>query len=68
MTALLRRLAHLQATRPFHFLVVTLVTVALAARAIHVDSRGDLLRVGPAPYTTDEEIDRAMETLGAWLR
>lgn len=31
MTALLRRLAHLQATRPFHLLVVTLVTVALAA-------------------------------------
>jgi selenocysteine lyase/cysteine desulfurase len=43
-------------------------TAALAARAIHVDSRGDLLRVGPAPYTTDEEIDRAMEALGAWLR
>lgn len=31
MTALLRRLAQLQATRPFHFLVATLLTVALAA-------------------------------------
>jgi kynureninase len=41
---------------------------ALAAQGIHTDSRGDLLRLGPAPYTTTEEIDRAMEALGAWLR
>jgi len=33
---------------------------ALRARGIYVDHRGDLLRVGPAPYTTDEEIDRGV--------
>jgi selenocysteine lyase/cysteine desulfurase len=43
-------------------------TEALARQEIRVDSRGDLLRVGPAPYTTDEEIDQAMEALGQWCR
>jgi len=41
-------------------------TAGLAAQGIHVDSRGELVRLGPAPYTTDEEIDRAMEALKPW--
>lgn len=41
---------------------------ALAEEGIRTDSRGDLLRLGPAPYTTTDEVDRAMEALGAWLR
>lgn len=40
----------------------------LRAAGVWVDARGDLLRLGPAPYTTDEEIDQAMEALGAWAR
>lgn len=35
----------------------------LRERGIWVDSRGDVLRLGPAPYTTDDEIDRALEAL-----
>jgi selenocysteine lyase/cysteine desulfurase len=33
-------------------------TRALRREGVFVDSRGDLLRIGPAPYLTDEEIDR----------
>jgi kynureninase len=36
---------------------------ALRARGIFVDHRGALLRVGPAPYTTDDEIDRGVEAV-----
>lgn len=36
------------------------VVRALRERKVWVDARGDLLRFGPAPYVTDEEIDRAM--------
>jgi kynureninase len=36
---------------------------ALRARGIFVDARGDLLRLGPAPYVTDEEIDRGVAAL-----
>ncbi len=36
-------------------------TVArLRARGVFVDARGRMLRFGPAPYVTDEEIDRAL--------
>lgn len=41
---------------------------ALKAQGIWVDARGDLLRLGPAPYTTVDEIDQAMEALGRWTR
>ncbi len=41
---------------------------ALRGRGIWTDSRGDLLRLGPAPYTTLDELDQAMEALGAWTR
>jgi len=32
----------------------------LRERGVWVDARGELLRVGPAPYLTDDEIDRGM--------
>jgi selenocysteine lyase/cysteine desulfurase len=40
------------------------IVAALRARGVHVDSRGDLVRLGPAPYLDDEEIDRGV---GAFL-
>jgi selenocysteine lyase/cysteine desulfurase len=35
--------------------------------SVFADSRGDVLRLGPAPYVTSEEIDRAMGCLRARL-
>lgn len=37
----------------------------LRERGVFADSRGSLLRLGPAPYVTDAEIDRAIEALRA---
>lgn len=34
----------------------------LRHEGVWVDSRGDLLRLGPAPYITDDEIDRGVAT------
>jgi selenocysteine lyase/cysteine desulfurase len=39
---------------------------ALREHGVWLDSRGELLRVGPAPYLYDEEIDRALALI-AWL-
>jgi kynureninase len=36
---------------------------ALRSSGVHTDVRGSLLRLGPAPYTTCAEIDRAMDHL-----
>ncbi len=36
---------------------------ALKAEGIMTDARGDLLRLGPAPYVTDDELDRALAVL-----
>ena len=36
----------------------------LRAREIFTDFRGDILRLGPAPYLTDEQLRRAIQTLG----
>jgi kynureninase len=41
---------------------------ALRAHGISTDARGDHLRLGPAPYVTDEQLDRAVAVLGAVLR
>jgi kynureninase len=41
---------------------------ALAARGVMADSRGPWLRLGPAPYLADEQLDRAIELLGEALR
>jgi kynureninase len=35
---------------------------------VWVDARGDLVRLGPAPYTTDDEIDQATAALIAAVR
>lgn len=39
------------------------VAAALRARGVFTDARGDLLRLGPAPYVTDAELDAAVEAL-----
>lgn len=36
---------------------------ALAARGVQCDHRGSTLRLGPAPYTTDDQIDHAVAAL-----
>lgn len=36
---------------------------ALRERGVHTDARGSTLRFGPAPYLTDGQLVRAMETL-----
>jgi kynureninase len=36
----------------------------LAARGVAVDARGDTLRLGPAPYLCDEQLDAAIVALG----
>lgn len=36
---------------------------ALTTRGVHSDHRGDVLRLGPAPYTTDAQIDAAVGAL-----
>lgn len=36
----------------------------LRERGVFTDSRGDVLRLGPAPYLTDEQLDRAVAALG----
>ncbi len=36
------------------------VVEALRRDDVYVDARGDLVRLGPAPYVTDDEIDRAV--------
>jgi selenocysteine lyase/cysteine desulfurase len=41
---------------------------ALDARGVMTDARGAMLRLGPAPYVTDEELDRAIATLREVLR
>ena len=37
---------------------------ALADRGVSVDSRGDLLRMGPAPYLSDAQLEAAVAALG----
>lgn len=37
------------------------VVDALRREGVYVDARGELVRFGPAPYVTDDEIDRAVD-------
>jgi kynureninase len=37
------------------------LSVALKARGVFTDSRGDMLRLGPAPYLTDDQLRRAIQ-------
>jgi kynureninase len=39
----------------------------LRARGVHTDSRGDHLRLGPAPYLSDAQLEAAIATLGDLL-
>ena len=41
---------------------------ALRARGIYVDARDDMLRLGPAPYVTDDDLDAAAAALRALTR
>ncbi len=43
------------------------ITEALAERGVYVDHRGDVLRLGPAPYMTDEQLREAVSLLGELL-
>jgi kynureninase len=36
----------------------------LARRGVLTDSRGDVLRLGPAPYLSDDQLDAAVAALG----
>ena len=40
----------------------------LAARGVHVDARGRYLRLGPAPYLTDRQLETAIAILGEVAR
>jgi kynureninase len=40
----------------------------LKERGVLTDSRGDLLRLGPAPYVTDGELDEALDVLATLVR
>jgi kynureninase len=41
---------------------------ALAARGVLTDSRGTFLRLGPAPYLADVQLDEAVAALGRTAR
>ncbi len=46
----------------------TALTTRLRERGVLVDARGDIVRLGPAPYLTDAEIDRGVAELATLLR
>jgi kynureninase len=41
------------------------VAHTLRERGVHVDARGDVLRLGPAPYLHDDQLRAAVEALGS---
>jgi kynureninase len=40
------------------------LSLRLGERGVHCDYRGDLLRLGPAPYLSDQQLRDAMDALG----
>jgi kynureninase len=44
------------------------IAAALRRAGVLCDARGDRLRLGPAPYVTDEQLDRAIARLGEIAR
>lgn len=44
------------------------IATGLAARGVSVDVRGDWLRLGPAPYLCDDQLDAAIAALGDVVR
>ena len=43
------------------------IVLALRARGVFVDARGDILRIGPAPYLDDQQLDSGVAALGETL-
>ena len=41
---------------------------ALASEGVYTDQRGDVLRLGPAPYLSDRQLEEAMTRLGRIVR
>jgi kynureninase len=41
---------------------------ALATRGVHTDARGSYLRLGPAPYLSDTQIEAAMAAFGTTIK
>lgn len=41
----------------------TAVAASLRAESIFVDARGDIMRIGPAPYVRDDQLHTGMETV-----
>jgi kynureninase len=41
---------------------------ALALRGVHADCRGDVLRLGPAPYLSDDQLRRAVALFADSMR
>ena len=44
------------------------IVLELRRHGVYVDARADLLRLGPAPYLTDEELDAGVAKVAALLR
>jgi len=44
------------------------ISARLRARGVWTDSRGELLRMGPAPYLEDRQLERAIEALAETIR
>ena len=44
------------------------ISLALAARGVATDFRGDVLRLGPAPYLSDAQLETAVGVLGEVVR
>lgn len=44
------------------------IVAALRREGIYVDARGPMLRLGPAPYVTDDELDAAMAAIATLAR
>jgi kynureninase len=44
------------------------VAQRLRERGVHVDARGDILRMGPAPYLRDDQLRDAIRALGEAVR
>jgi kynureninase len=44
------------------------IAAALRSRGVFADARGEILRLGPAPYLRDDQLTQAVEILGAVLK
>jgi kynureninase len=44
------------------------IVSALRTRGVFIDARGDILRIGPAPYLNDQQLDDGVAALGETLK